>query len=245
MDMGARGVAGKEVSSIRQQLALAVRLNDEATFDEFCWTGNALLQEQLLPVLTHPVGRFFYVWGRPGSGKSHLLQACCHKADLGQHSARYVPLSLLQTWDPAVLEGMEDHAVVAIDDVDRIAGRSNWEEALFHLFNRICERQAVLIITALVPPLRMGIRLADLSSRLTSGLVAPLYELADEDKILTLQARAHKRGFELPRSVGQYLVNHCARSMHDLYSVFECLDNASLVAQRKLTVPFVKEVLRV
>ena len=241
--MGERGVSAKEISAIRQQLALAVRLNDEATFDDFCWTGNPLLQQQLLSALTNPIGRFFYVWGSSGSGKSHLLQACCHQADLLQHSARYVPLSLLQTWDSAVLEGMEDHALVAIDDVDRIAGRPDWEEALFHLYNRICERQAMLIITARVPPLRMGIRLADLRSRLTSALVTPLHELADEDKIVTLQLRAQKRGFELPPSVGQYLVNHCARSMHDLYSVFECLDNASLVAQRKLTIPFVKQVL--
>lgn len=242
--MGERGVAAI-LSPIRQQLALAVRLNDEATFDDFCWTGNALLQQQLLPALTNQVGHFFYVWGTPGSGKSHLLQACCHQADLLQHSARYVPLTLLQTWDPAVLEGMEDHALVAIDDIDCIAGRPDWEEALFHLYNRICERQAMLIITAPVSPLRIGIRLTDLSSRLASGLVTPLHELADEDKILTLQVRAQKRGFELPRSVGQYLVNHCARSMHDLYNVFECLDNASLVAQRKLTIPFVKEVLGV
>lgn len=243
MDLGERGVAAKDISAIRQQLALAVQLNDEATFDDFCWAGNALLHQQLLPALAHPNARFLYIWGTAGSGKSHLLQACCHNASLLGRSTRYVPLALLQNWDPAVLDGMEDHALIAIDDINCIAGHPQWEEALFHLYNRITQQQTTLLITASTPPLRLGLRLADLSSRLTSGLVMQLHELVDEDKIITLQARAQKRGFELPLSVGHYLVTHYARSMHDLYTIFEYLDNASLVAQRKLTIPFVKEVL--
>ena len=70
-------------------------------------------------------------------------------------------------------------------------------------------------------------------------------ELKDEDKINTLQEHAKKRGLELSKSVGHYILNRCARNMHDLQTVLDRLDHASLVAQRKLTIPFVKDVLGV
>ena len=87
------------------------------------------------------------------------------------------------------------------------------------------------------------IALADLRSRLTSCLVMQVHELKDTDKIQTLRAQAHKRGFELPESVAQFLVNRSARNMHDLHTLLDRLDRASLAAQRKITIPFVKTIL--
>lgn len=234
-----------EAGQIKNQLALAVQLNDEATFSDFCWTGNELLQQQMLPVSSEHSERLLYLWGAVGSGKSHLLQAYCQAVSQTNQSARYVPLTVFQYWDPAVLEGMEDHAFIAIDDVDTIAGRPEWEEALFHLYNRIVDRQTMLIIAGETSPASMTIQLPDLRSRLASGLVLQVHELSDENKITTLQAHAQKRGFELPMLVGHYIVSRCARNMHDLHAVLDKLDHASLVAQRKITIPFVKDILGV
>lgn len=233
------------LSPIKQQLALAVQLNDEASFADFFWVGNELLQQQLMPVFPETSDRFFYLWGVAGSGKSHLLQAYCQAMSLSSYSVAYVPLNLLHQWGPAVLEGMEEHAVVAIDDLECIAGQSVWEEALFHLYNRIHDRQNVCMFASQLSPMATAIQLPDLRSRLACTLVMQVHELADEDKINTLQRHAKKRGLELPTAVGQYIVNRCARNMHDLHAILDQLDLASLVAQRKLTIPFVKDVLGV
>ena len=228
---------------MNRQLALAVQLNDEATFADFCWGDNALLEQQLNHTLSGNGERLIYLWGAPGSGKSHLLQACC-QAIGGSQSAIYLPLHTLNEWGPQVIDGIDEQALIGIDDIDAIATNLAWEEAIFHLYNRIRDNeQTTLIITGKLPPAQLALHLPDLRSRLSWGLVIQLNELSDHDKISTLKLHAHKRGFELPTSVGQFLLNRCARNMHDLHGLLNRLDEASLVAQRKITIPFVKNIL--
>jgi DnaA family protein len=225
------------------QLPLAIQLNDEATWDDFCWQGNALLQQQLELALQGNTYRQMYLWGASGSGKSHLLQACC-QAIGAQQSAIYIPLKMCLELGPDIIEGIDDHMLISIDDIDVVAGHPAWEEALFHLYNRIRDRErSTLIISSTQSSMTSSIQLPDLRSRLNWGLVIQLHELADADKVSTLILHAKKRGFDLPRSVGQFLLNRCSRNMHDLHNLLNKLDKASLVAQRKITIPFVKEIL--
>ena len=225
------------------QLPLAIQLNDEATLADFCWGENALLHQQIELSLSGLGERLMYLWGPSGCGKSHLLQACC-QAVAGHRSAIYLPLKLLKEWGPQILEGLEEQDWISIDDLDVVAGDAAWEEALFHLYNRVRDNGATtLIISGQLPPVNTPIRLPDLRSRLSWGLVIQVNELDDGDKINTLANHAKNRGLELPLSVGQFLINRCGRNMHDLDSLLNRLDEASLIAQRKLTIPFVKSVL--
>jgi len=225
------------------QLALAIQPNEQATLDDFCWGNNILLQQQLQLILSHQGERFLYLWGEPGCGKSHLLQACC-QAMSNQDSAVYLPLKQLREWGPASIEGLDEQCLIAIDDIDAIAGNTEWEEALFHFYNRIRDNgNSILLISGKFAPMVQSIQLADLRSRLGWGLVIQINELDDEFKILALQQHATKRGFQLPDTVAMFMINRCARNMHALYMMLDRLDQASLVAQRKITIPFVKSIL--
>lgn len=228
-----------------QQLALAIQLNDEARLHDFCWTNNTLIKSQFEMMFRQQGERLLYLWGNTGSGKSHLLQAFCQEIS-SPYSAVYLPLSLLKEWGPESIEGVEMQDLICIDDIDAIAGNSHWEEALFHLYNRIKDNEhSQLIISGKLPPAAMPIKLPDLRSRLGWGLVMQVNELEDEDKITTLQHHAQKRGFDFPTSVGQFLLNRCSRNMHDLNQLLNHLDRASLAAQRKITIPFVKTTLQI
>lgn len=243
MDVGKKGMHKYPSSQMNRQLALAIQLNDEATLADFCWGDNALLQQQLQNTLNDHGERLLYLWGTLGSGKSHLLQACCQAVGLNR-SAIYLPLHTLKEWGPEVLDGIDEQALIGIDDIDAIASHTAWEEALFHLYNRVRDNErTTLIITGKFPPAQTPLSLLDLRSRLSWGLVIQLNELSDHDKINTLQLHAQKRGFELPTGVGQFLLSRCARNMHDLHTLLNRLDEASLVAQRKITIPFVKNIL--
>ena len=228
---------------MNKQLPLSIQLNTEATLADFCWGNNGVLQQQLMLSFTGMSERLFYIWGNAGSGKSHLLQACCQYLSNSQ-SAIYLPLEILNSWGPRIIDGLEEQLLVCIDDVETIANQPEWEEALFHLFNRAKENErTILIITGKLPPSQLHVRLPDLKSRLSWGLVMQINELEDEDKIATLKIQAAKRGFVLPLSVGQFLINRCSRNMHDLLGLLNRLDEASLIAQRKITIPFVKDIL--
>lgn len=228
---------------MNHQLALAIQLHDEATLTEFCWGDNVVLQQQLQATLAQQGERFVYLWGKEGSGKSHLLQACCH-AIQPPHSAIYLPLDALREWGPDVLEGIEGQQLISIDNIDAIAGDNAWEEALFHLYNKVRDADGtILLISGKCPANQLPIQLADLRSRVSWGLVMQVYELNDDDKVASLRLIAKRRGFELPTVVGHYLVTHCSRNMHDLTRLIDQLDEASLIAQRKITIPFVKRAL--
>ncbi|MEQ3762626.1 MAG: DnaA regulatory inactivator Hda [Alcanivorax sp.] len=223
-----------------QQLTLPVVIRDDARFANYHAGPNEQIVQSLQQQWTTSGEPFIYLWGASGVGCSHLLQAACHYAEgLGHHSV-YLPLDELVEMGPGVLESMEQLPLVALDNLQVIAGNEEWEEAIFHLFNRIRDRQSHLLIAANANPQQLGIRLPDLTSRLSWGMVYQVGALADEEKVLALLLRAHRRGLNLTDDVARYILTRGPRDSQALFDLLERLDQASLTAQRKLTIPFIK-----
>jgi len=127
--------------------------------------------------------------------------------------------------------------------VQAIAGLDDWERRLFSLWQSALERNATLLFTARENPAQVAFGLADLKSRLTSSAVFAVRELNDEEQIQALNLRADLRGFELPAETARYLQHRFPRDMRTLCEVLDTLDDAAFVAQRRLTVPFIREVI--
>jgi len=230
--------------SIAEQLPLALSLRDEATFSSFCTLPhNVELLQQYQDYLSLNKAGCFYIWGKPQSGLSHLLFAACHAQHQANGGVIYLNLKEQLAHSPAILEGLETFTLVCLDDIEAIAGRQEWEVALFHLYNRLCECQHQLVVASHMSPSALPIQLPDLVSRLSWGLVYQLHALDDEEKLVALQWRAKARGFALSDAVGHFLLRRHPRDMHALFALLERLDQASLAAQRKLTIPFVKSVM--
>lgn len=219
------------------QIPLQIKLNDAATFENYVVGDNADIVK-ILQAATEP---YLYLWSTNTTGKTHLLQALCHSYGPGQ--AIYLPLKELVQQRAELLEGLEQFALVCLDDVQYIAGYSEWELSLFHLYNRLREKGGHLCIASNAPPNQLQVKLADLVSRLNWGPVFQLQALNDQDKVKAMQLRARQRGFQLPDEVANYLLNHYPRDLHNLFTILDKLDVASLQAQRRLTIPFVKQWL--
>jgi DnaA family protein len=183
-------------------------------------------------------------WGAPGVGCTHLLQAACNRANQLNLAAMYLPLEHLYHQSPTLLEGLENLDLICIDDMQCIAGLPQWEEALFHLYNRLrAAPNTCLLVAGTGPVNQLKINLADLSSRLQWGVVYQLHALSDEEIATALQIRAKARGLILTEEVAHYLIRRCPRTMSVLYQHLESLDKASMAAQRRLTIPFIKNIL--
>ncbi len=224
------------------QLTLGIRLREETTLTNFYVGANQQLVTQLHQFSIGQGEKFIYLYGISGSGRTHLLQACCHHANQCGRRAAY--LSLANTaLIPTILENWEKLDLVCIDDIEAISSNSVWQQALFHFYNRIQSTTTYLLIAGNASPRELKFDLKDLLSRLSAGVIFQIKPLTDEEKIAVLQMRAHARGFNLSTEVAQYLLNHCPRNTHALFATLEKLDQASLEAKHKLTIPFVKSVL--
>ena len=223
------------------QLVLPLRLDDHAVFDSFLSDGNESLVGTLVALADGGAGHGCWIWGAPSTGKTHLLQAVCDRA--GDQSV-YLPLRVIADAGPELLDGLENRALVCIDDLDLVAGDSGWEVALFGLINQLTDGGGQLLVAANTAPRECPIALADLASRLSRLPVFHLHSLDDDQRVAALQLRARHRGLELPDDAAQYLIRRSQRDMTSLYAVLDKLDLEALRAQRKLTVPFVRDVLR-
>ncbi|WP_447895837.1 DnaA regulatory inactivator Hda [Vreelandella sp. GE22] len=232
------------MSRVPAQLPLGVGLRDDATFSNyFASSANASLLTSLTRQLEPDAEPFLYLWGAPGSGRSHLLQAACHAASDSDKRALYLPLEDLGHFPPLMLEDIERLDLVAIDDLECVVGRKRWEEALFHAFNRLRDANKGLIIAASAPPRQLNVALSDLASRLSFGVTYHLPPLDDADRLEALKLRAKARGLELPDDVARYILHRGPRELGELCAALDTLDQASLSAKRKLTIPFVKSAL--
>ncbi len=228
------------------QLPLGVRLRDDATFANYYPGANAAALgyvERLCQADAGWTESLIYLWGSEGVGRSHLLQAACLRFEQQGVPALYLPLAEVVAYGPQLLDNLEQYELVCLDDLEAIAGHPDWEEALFHLFNRLRDAGRRLLLAASASPRELPLQLADLRSRLSLALVFQLHELADEDKLRALQLRASRRGLQLSEEVGRFILTRGERSMSALFELLERLDQASLQAQRKLTIPFLKETL--
>lgn len=227
------------------QLALDFAWDERLGLESFVTGPNRQVLAAVEQVAGGAGERYVYLYGPPGQGKTHLLQGACRAASAAGRAAAYLPLWEAVRWPVEALEGLESLGLVAVDDLEAVAGSRAWQEALFHLFNRVRDGGGQLVMAARVRPPELGLVLPDLVSRLQWGLCLRLEELDDADKQQLLTARAAQRGLELSDEVARYLLVHYRRDLSGLLEALDRLDAASLAAQRRLTVPFLKTVLEV
>ena len=225
------------------QLPLGLTLRDSARFDSFIAGQNRETVEGIRASACGEGEPFVYLAGPTGTGKTHLLQAACQQAAHCGRSSAYLPLQELQEFQPVVFDGLERLDLVCLDDVPALAGLDAWERGLFDLFNRLRDAGGTLLVAGGQRPDQAGLVLPDLVSRLGWGLTYVLKSLDEPGVLAALTCRARGRGLELPDETAQFLLRRFPRDLPTLFDLLDTLDTASLVEQRRLTVPFVKSVL--
>ena len=225
------------------QLPLTLRWPAHQRFEAFEVGENGVALDLMRRAASEPAQASLYLSGPLGSGRTHLLIATCAAANAAGRSAQYLPLATLRTNVDASIRAFGGSALLAIDDVDAIVGDGAAEHALFDLYNRCRAEGASLLFAASAPPAQIGIALPDLVSRLGACTQIALKPLAEAERRTLLRSRAAARGIELDDAVLDWLFAREKRDLASLLGVLDRVDAASLAAQRRVTVPFLRKLL--
>jgi DnaA family protein len=226
-----------------KQLPLHFEFRANQTFNNFYPGENEEIINHLQNCIAGTGEQLIFLWGNQGLGKSHLLQACCRQAYVLGLSSFYFSFSRSALPDPIMLNGLDEIDIVCFDNIEHLAGDPTWEMAFFNFFNEHRDCGHKLILSAHRAPNDIAIQLPDLKTRLNWGLALKIQPLADHDRIAALTFKANQMGFEISPNVGRFLLTHYARDLASLWALLEKLDQASLAAKRKLTIPFLKQIM--
>jgi len=219
------------------QLPLDLHRVEAPSLDNFVVGRNAELLAQLRLLragAATPGVALLYLWGEPGCGKSHLLQALVGAA------AVLGPDSPLEAFSIGSLPAAPGAAIVAIDDCERLDAAR--QERVFQLINHARARPGTTVVAAgAQPPLALALR-DDLRTRLGSGLVYRLHLLGDDEKAAVLNRVAAERGVAISSDVIPWLIAHTSRDIRALLRLFDALDRHAFERKRAITLPLLREL---
>lgn len=215
-----------------EQLVLELAPAPEPTLDNFHPGGNAAVLPAMRAALDEGNGVLF-LWGSPGSGKTHLLRAVVHAARLRGMQSHYgradgIPIAA-------------EPGLIAVDDVEKLDGAA--QTALFDAYNRMRFAGGVILTAGAQPPTDLGLR-EDLRTRIASGVVMHLHPLTEAEKRVVLMAQAGQRGLVLAPEIMDYLLAHFARDLGALVAAIDTLDRYSLRTKRAITLPLLRQSMQ-
>jgi DnaA family protein len=223
------------------QLPLALRYPPDQRLDTYVTAEPGIVG--LVRAAAAVGGDWIYLAGPQGVGKTHLLLGACAAAEGAGRRAAYLPLVAAAGRLREALQALEGNDLLALDGLERIAGNREDEVALFDAHNRARAAGTTVLYAARGNPDDLGLVLPDLRSRLQQCTRVVLAPLDDAGRREVLRQRAQRRGLVLEAAALEWLLKRVDRDLAGLTSVLDRLDRASLAAKRRLTVPFLRQVL--
>jgi DnaA-homolog protein len=236
------------VAPSTRQLPLPLAPAPAPGFDNFLPGANAAACDHLRQLA--PAGPPVYLWGPPGSGKTHLLQATLRAARAAGRVATALPRSgavappVATVTDAAadtVADRMPRPALIVIDDCDALDAEA--QARAFSAFVDAAAHGAALVAAGRVPPVDLPVR-EDLRTRLGWGLVFALKPLGETELRAALRQEAARRGLTLSDDLVHHLLTRFARDLSQLMPLLDRLDRYALARSRALTVPLLRAMLQ-
>ena len=231
-----------ERSAAARQLPLALRYPPDQRLETFIAAPEGSLA-QLRAIAWSTGATAVYLQGAEGAGKTHLALATCAAVEASACRAGYLPLNAARGRLVDALHALEGNDLVALDGVDAIAGDRAGEVALFDFHNRARSAGVGLLYTGRVAPDQLPLVLPDLRSRLSQCARIVLASLDDAGRREVLRERAQRRGLAMDDAAYDWLLRRVGRDLAGLTTLLDGLDRASLAAKRRITVPFLREML--
>ena len=208
--------------------AVSSRFNIKYTFESFIVGGcNRLAYAAALGAAQNPGQGYnpLFIYGGPGLGKTHLLQAIGHTATASRARVLYVSgEQFTNDFINAIRKQKTDEFrdkyrsvdLLMIDDIHFISGKKQTEESFFHTFNELHNSNRQIIITSDSPPKSMSLLEDRLRSRFEWGLIVDIQPPELETRLAILQAKAEQAGTGIPPDVLEFIARRIKRNIREL-----------------------------
>ena len=223
-----------------EQLLLPVSVSEHMVFDSF-YPGPNL---EIYQSLQANIQKLLWIAGTKGSGKTHLLQAAFQHCISLSRTSLYIPMRESEQFNPEILDDLDQLDLICIDDIEFILDNQAWERKLLDLYERLVSTETKLVIASNESPKGIKFFLSDLASRFSMSVIHKLEILSEKEIISAIHLHADIRGFHLPNESANYLLKRVERNVGSLMEIIKILDYESLSKQRKLTIPFIKNILQ-
>ncbi len=216
-----------------KQIPLPIGPEPLATFENYLAGRNAAALEHLQS-LTMPSAPL-YLWGPPGSGKTHLLRALAYGCRQAGRQFGWFGAGDMLPWTLS-----PDLALVVIDGAQSLDAAA--QQAAFALFVEAGTHGVQVAAAGRLPPVDLPLR-DDLRSRFGWGHVFALHALTEPETRAVLKREADRRGILLGDELIDYLLTRFPRDLQHLMRLLDGLDRFALAKGRLVTVPLLRQML--
>lgn len=238
---------------------LSTPLNERYTFERFIiGEGNRLAHAAAQAAAKSPGKTQFnplVIYGGVGLGKTHLLQAIGHYAQLLKTACRvvYVPsekfmtdfIEAIKTRSAAEFQRFYRSAdILLIDDIQFLLKGEHTQTEFFHTFNALHQNAKQIAMTCDSPPGELVGLEERLISRFQWGLVTNIEPPDLETRIAILQQKAEISGIHLPVEVAVFLGNYISSNIRELEGALNHLMAYCAVNQLELCVEAARKLVQ-
>jgi len=228
------------------QLIFPFQINQKASFDSFfCSPDNLNLMTQLADIVKSKKYHELIIHGETGSGKSFLMQAVCNELSLAGKQFAFIPMNKAINMGIEIFQNLASLDAVCVDDVQLMLANENWETALFNLINECQQSNCSLILSfggAQSP--EENTKLPDLLSRIKRMDFMSVHKVQDNFLNQALNFVAQQLDINIDKAELEFLLKHQTREFSVLVENLIFLDKQAASLKRKITIPLIKETLK-
>ncbi len=233
-------------------------LNFKYVFDQFIvGRSNELAYAASLAVADAPARSYnpLFIHGSVGLGKTHLLQALCHRRLQTHPNTKILYLScetFINQFISAIEKGNIHHFrnkyrhidILLIDDIYLIANKERTQEEFFHTFNSLYNAGKQIVLSSDSPPSEIPTLEDRLVSRFKWGLVVQIDSPNFETRYAILRSKARAMGHEMPDDVLSFLAENVDTNIRELEGAITKVIGFSVLTKAPLDCSLAKMAMR-
>ncbi len=223
---------------------------EDLTFENFVvGPSNRFAHAACQAVAAQPAVLYnpLFIYGNPGLGKTHLLNAIWKKFKSnfpgrsvlymkGEDFTNEVIEGIAKGTMPHVREKYRTVDLLLMDDIQFIAGKNSTQEEFFHTYEALHEAKKQIILTSDRPPKEIATLSERLQGRFESGLLADIQPPDFETRTAIVNRKAESLGFEIPDNVSEYIATKLKNNIRQLEGAVKKLRAFHLLEDKPINV---------